>query len=203
MEPALPDRPSGDDPWTSADDVGTFEQGSLFSRWALARYLVGRAIGESVSNTLLILALGLLGIAAVFEWVLNTTFFAILFLIFAVMVLLLRWALRAVLGRLTAADRYGPVEERLRGLVSDTHSDVLKELRRVGLPGRTITLPLLAVRFVGRRRKDTLTRLRAFEVERAVPKARLDELHMLLRNSLGGPSGGPPGGSVPPGTVPT
>jgi hypothetical protein len=29
--------------------------------------------------------------------------------------------------------------------------------------------------------------MRTFEIERAVPKARLDELHMLLKDALGGP----------------
>lgn len=191
MEPALPDRPSDDEPWISADDVGSFDQGSGFSRWALARYLVGRSIAESVSNTLLAAAVVLLAIGAAFAWLLDATFFAILFVIFAVIVLLVRWVLRAVLGKLTAADTYGPVEDKLREMVSDTHGDVLTELRRVGLPGRTLTLPLLAIRLIGKRRKATLVRMRSFEVERAVPKARLDELHMLLRGSLGGRPGGP------------
>ncbi len=70
----------------------------------------------------------------------------------ALIVLVVRAGLRAILRRLTAADRYGPVEERLRALVSDTKGDVLKELRRVGLPSHTWTLPLLAFRLVGKRR---------------------------------------------------
>jgi hypothetical protein len=44
-------------------------------------------------------------------------------------------------------------------------------------------MPLLAVRLTGRRRTETLDRLRAFEVERAVPGSRVDELHMLLRTA--------------------
>ena len=48
-----------------------------------------------------------------------------------------------------------------------------------------LTLPLLAVRLAGKRRKDTFERLRAFEIDRAVPPARLDELHLLLRDTLG------------------
>jgi hypothetical protein len=36
---------------------------------------------------------------------------------------------------------------------------------------------------LGRRRAKTFARLREFDIDRAVPKARLDELHMLL----GGP----------------
>jgi hypothetical protein len=85
-----------------------------------------------------------------------------------------------LLRRLTEADRYGQLETRLRALVSDTRGDVLRELRRVGLPSHTVTLPLLAIRLIGKRRKPTLARMREFDITRAVPKARLDELHMLL-----------------------
>ena len=181
VHPALPDRPGDDDAeWLSADDIGKFEQGSPFSRWALARYLVGRAIGESVGSTLLIVALVLLAIAAVAQWVLHSTLLAVLLGILGIGVLLIRWVLLAVLRRLTEADRYGPVEARLRSLVSDTRGDVLRELRRVGLPSHTITLPLLAIRLIGKRRKQTLAKLREFDIRRAVPRARLDELHMLL-----------------------
>lgn len=180
MQPALPDEPAEDGEWLSADDVGEFRQGSPLSRWALARYLVGRAIGESVGSTLLIVALVLLALAAVSQWVVHSTLLAVLIAIVAVGVLLIRAVLRAVLRRLTEADRYGPLETRLRELVSDTRGDVLRELRRVGLPSHTITLPLLAVRLAGKRRKATLERLREFDIRRAVPKARIDELHMLL-----------------------
>ena len=47
-----------------------------------------------------------------------------------------------------------------------------------------LTLPLLAVRLAGRRRKDTLDAAARFEIDRAVPPARLDELHLLLRDTL-------------------
>ena len=68
---------------------------------------------------------------------------------------------------------------------------MLRELRRIGLPGRVWTLPLLAFRlFSSRRRQDTLARLRTFQVERAVPRARLDELHLVLREAYR--SGVPP-----------
>lgn len=185
MQPALPSEPSPDEPWQSADEVGDFRQGSQLSRWAMARYLVGRAIGESVGSTLLLVALALIGLAAACEWGLHVTFLAVLLVIVALGVLLLRAALRAILRRLTATDRYGPVESRLRKLVADTRADVRRELRRLGLPSRRITLPLLAVRLVGRRRTETLQRLRGFDLDRAVPKARLDELHMLLRDGTG------------------
>ncbi len=180
MHPALPEEPSADGEWLSADDIGDFRQGSPLSQWALARYLVGRALGESVGHTLLMVALVLLGLAAAGEWGLHSTVLAVVMAVLAVLVLLLRAGLRTILRRLTEADRYGPIETRLRELVSDTRGDVLKELRRVGLPSHTVTLPLLAMRLIGRRRKATLARLREFEIGRAVPKARLDELHMLL-----------------------
>jgi hypothetical protein len=189
MQPALPDEPSGNFPdngqWLSSDDVGDFRQGSPLSRWALARYLVGRAIGESVGRTLLLVALVILALAAASEWGLGSTFLAVVLVVLAALVLVLRAGLRAVLRTLTAADRYGPIEARLRELVSDTRGDVLKELRRVGLPSRTLTLPLLAARLIGKRRKPTLLKLQEFQLDRAVPKARLDELHMLLRAGLG------------------
>src|SRR6516225_3752164 len=37
-------------------DVGAFEEGTPGSRWALGRYLVGRAIGESMSRALTVFA---------------------------------------------------------------------------------------------------------------------------------------------------
>lgn len=180
MHPALPEHPAEDGDWLSADEVGDFRQGSPLSRWALARYLVGRAIGESVGSTLLIVALALLAVAAVCQWVVHSTLLAVLIGILAVGVLLIRAVLRAVLRRLTEADRYGPLEKRLRELVSDTRGDVLRELRRVGLPSHTVTLPLLAIRLIGKRRTATLERMREFDITKAVPKARIDELHMLL-----------------------
>jgi hypothetical protein len=195
MRPALPEEPSGEKfggtgdtgeaVWISADEVGEFAQGSPVSRWALARYLVGRSVGESVGSTLLLVAVAILALAAVSEWVIHSTFLAVVFVIMALLVLLVRAGLRALLRRVTAADRYGPVADRLRSLVSDTKSDVLKELRRIGLPSHTWTLPLLAFRLVGKRRKPTLVRLREFDIDHAVPKARLDELHMLLGQGPG------------------
>jgi hypothetical protein len=189
MHPALPEEPSDDDVWLSADEVGEFRQGSALSQWALARYLVGRAIAESVSRTLLVIAVLVLALAVACQWGLHLTFVTVLLVIVAAVVLLLRWVLRTVLRKLTAADRYGPIEARLRALVSDTHGDVLRELRRAGLPSHTLTLPLLALRLAGKRRAETLARMRSVEIGRAVPQARLDELHMLLREAAGRPSG--------------
>jgi hypothetical protein len=65
---------------------------------------------------------------------------------------------------------------------------VLRELRRLGLPGRSWTLPLLAWRLIrSRHRQPTLDRLRGLDLARAVPPARLDELHLLLRRGTDDP----------------
>jgi hypothetical protein len=184
MDPALPSLPNPDEP--IGYDVGAFEQGSPISRWALARYLVGRAIGESVGRGLLIAALVLLVIAALVEWRLDSTFWAVIIALFALCILAMRAILLAVLRRLSAADHFEPLEKRLNALVDDTKSDVLAELRRIGLPGRTWTLPLLPFRFLGReRRRRTVTQLRSFNVDTVVPKARVDELHLILRDTIG------------------
>ena len=186
MQPAVPDPPRvGQPPYVSADDVGAFEQGSEFSRWALARYIVGRVILERVSWALLILALVLVALAAVSQWVLHSTLLAVLLVVLAVGVFALRGLLRFVLHRLMNAKAYGPVEARIGAIVNGASGGVFAELRRVGLPGHLLTLPLLIVRLVGRRRADTMARIRRFEVDRAVPKASRDELYLVLSQSVG------------------
>ncbi len=189
MKPGLPALPDPEDPF-GADpqhiDVGEFRQGSPLSQWALARYLVGRALVESLGWALLIVAIALVALAAVLWLGLDARVLPVLLIVIAVGVLLMRWVLLGVVRRLTGFAQYGPLEHRMKALVEDTSSDVLRELRRIGLPGRTWTLPLLGVRFLRRdRRRDTVIRLKSFEVERAVPKARLDELHIVLRTALG------------------
>ena len=168
-------------------DVGEFRQGSPLSQWALARYLVGRAVGESLGTGLAVLGLLALAAAALLWWR-HWTGFAVLVALVALCVLFLRAALLAILRRVTALP-VGPGAPRLRVLVRDTRADVLRELRRLGLPGRTWTLPLLALRLLRPRpRRQTLERLRGFDTARAVPPARLDELHLLLQTRV------PPGG---------
>jgi hypothetical protein len=172
---ALPP-PDRDEP-----EVGAFEQGTPASRWALGRYLVGRAIGEYVSGVLLVFAVVVLGLAALVWW-LGPMWLAVLIGLVALSVLLLRWLLGAALRRLTGVGYFGPHEGRMRRLVTDTRGDVRIELRRQGLPSRVWTMPLLAVRLARRgRRAETLQRLRRFDVERVIPAARLDELHLMVR----------------------
>jgi len=176
---ALPP-PDRDGPSIGGPEVGGFEQGTPGSRWALGRYLVGRAIGEYISRALLVFALLVVALTVLVWWV-GPTWLAILIGIFALTVLLLRWVLGAVLRQATGAGHFGPLEDRMRRLVADTRGDVRAELRRIGLPSRTWTLPLLAWRLARRKRRaETLVRLRRFEVERVVPSARLDELHLIV-----------------------
>lgn len=184
MEPEQPPEIAG-----PAIDVGAFEQGSPFSRWALARYVIGRVILERVSWTLLAGASVLLGLAAVSQFVLHVTVLTVLLIVIAVAVLLMRAVLRAVLRRLMSAAVYGPLEDRLHATLAGAGRDVLAELRRVGLPSHTLTLPLIAFRLAGRNRAATTSKLKQFEVERAVSRARLDELHLILRQASGAQPG--------------
>ncbi|MDP9117369.1 MAG: hypothetical protein M3O28_09020 [Actinomycetota bacterium] len=166
-------------------EVGEFRQGSEASRWALARYLVGRALAESLSRSLIGLALAMFALAAALEWGAHSTFWAVLVAVVGLATLAMRAILGAVLRRLTTMGRPGAGDNRLSTLLADTRRDVLRELRRLGLPGRTWTLPLLVLRFAGaHRRSDALTRLRRFDLARVVPAARLDELHLLLLGDI-------------------
>jgi hypothetical protein len=170
----------------SDDSVGAFRQGTAESQWALGRYLVGRAVAEALGRGLLILAVALLVVAGLAQWA-DATFWTIVIVILAVGVLLLRSLVLAVLRRLSTVQGGRAVEQRLGELVADTRKDVLRELRRLGLPGRSWTLPLLAFRLIGKRRQEIATKLRGFEVDQVVPAARLDELHLLLRSAGQGP----------------
>ncbi len=194
MKPGLPAIPEPDDaPGDGPQyvEVGEFRQGSQLSQWALSRYLVGRAVVESLGRALLMIVLLLLALAALAWFGAGAKGVAVLLIIIAVGVLLMRWVLLAIVGRLTGFAGSGPFEQRMKSLVDDTSADVLRELRRIGLPGRVWTLPLLAARLITRRRRaQTVAVLRQFELERAVPKRRLDELHLVLRGALGDQSGG-------------
>lgn len=179
-DPAPPPDAVGPDP-----DVGEFRSGTPLSRWALARYLVGRVIAVSVRTYLLVVGVFLIGLAAVLEWAVGSTFWALVVGGIAVLTLGLRAGVGWLLDRLTAAAHYRPLANRLRRLVRQTRVDVLAELRRIGLPGRMWSLPLLAWRLARPyQRIPTLNRLRSFDVDRAVTPARIDELHHILRAAV-------------------
>jgi hypothetical protein len=170
------------EPVVSDPEVGEFRLGTAFSRWALARYLVGRSLLDALSRGLLIAGLVILGSAALLWFGPDAHSWAIFFGVWGVGVLLLRGLLVLVLRRVTATREFGPIENGLRRLVADTRRGVLRELRAVGLPSHLWTLPLLGVRLLRpRKRRDTIARLRQFNVDRVVPASRVDEVHMMLR----------------------
>lgn len=149
----------------------------------LARYLVGRAIAARVSTSLMFMALLVIGLA-VLDWFFGPHWLAVLIAFIALVILAFRALVMALLRRLMAVGRLGPAEDRIRGLVSETGGDLRRELRRLGLPGGIIGLPLLAVRLLGRRRTETLRRLQQFDVTRVVPRSRRDELAFVVRNDV-------------------
>lgn len=178
MEPQLPIGPQ------EGPDVGTFRQGDPFSRWALSRFVIGRVVLQRVGWTLLGLAVVLLALAVVCQLVLHLTVVTVLLVLVMLAVLAMRALLRLVLTKLLAAAEQGPLGAQLDDLVKGAAPDVLAELRRVGLPSRTLTMPLLAVRLArAKTREDTTQRLRRFEVERAVSDTRIDQLHLLLQQA--------------------
>lgn len=178
--PGSPDPFGFGEPEQIGVDVGEFRQGSPLSRWALARYLVGRAIAQSLGIGLLVAGLALLVLAGLAFWG-HVAVLGVLGLLAALAVLGLRALLLAVVRRLTAGP-YDPLAERLSGLVRETRTATLRELRRVGLPGHSITLPLIAVRLLRRRtRAGTAERIRQVELDRIVTPTQVDELHLILR----------------------
>lgn len=149
----------------------------------LARYLVGRVVAARVSAGLLIVALVVAG-GAIAVWMWGPRWCAVLLGLFALAVVAFRALVVAILRRIMGVGRLGPVEGKVSGLVADTHGDLRRELRRIGLPATVFGMPLLLVRLLGRRRASTFSRLKAFDVNRVVPRSRQDELHFLVTSQL-------------------
>ncbi|SDJ15206.1 hypothetical protein SAMN05444157_1994 [Frankineae bacterium MT45] len=161
-------------------EVGAFRQGNELSQWMLARYLVSRVIGDYVAKFLMVSALLLLGLS-ILAYNNSAQVLGVLIALFAVGLLLFRGALQFLLQRLGGAEALGATEATMRKLVRDSRGDVQRELRRIGVPSRSLTMPLLALRLMSRRRRAaTVQRLRRFEIERAVSPAHLDALHLAL-----------------------
>ena len=142
-----------DDPGRPAPEVGEFRQGTADSRRALSGYLVGRAIGEQTAAGLMILGFSFLALA-VGAYFIAPTWLSVL---------------------------VGLHEDRMRSLVAETRGDVRRELRRLGLPSHTATMPLLAARLLGRRRGEVVARLRGFDIDRVVPPGRVDDVHLVIQ----------------------
>lgn len=161
-------------------DVGEFRQGTAGSRYILARYLVGRAIGEQAATALLVVGLIVLAVAVGVYFV-APTWLAVVIAVIGLGVLLVRVLMGAVVRRMAGVGQFGAMEGRMRALVAETRGDVRRELRRLGLPSRTATMPLLAVRLLGHRRGEVMRTLRGFDVDRVVPARRVDDLHMVVQ----------------------
>lgn len=168
-------------PW-DGPEVGDFRQGSPASRWALARYLVGRAVVDYVSRALYVFALLVLALGALSWWGVSA-WLGVPVVLVGFGVLAVRALLAALLRGLSGAAYFGPVEKSLGRLVADTRADVRRELHRIGLPSRVLTLPLLGLRLAGRRRGETMARLGTFDLDGVVSASRLDELHLLMRQA--------------------
>lgn len=173
-------------------EVGDFRPGSEASRWALARYLVARTVGDGAVRAVLLVAVLCAALTVVLAVVHAPVALTVL-----VGLVTLGWVVgwriaRALWRRLTRGPALEPVRDDLERLVGDTRPDVRRELRRVGLPAHPFAAFAFAVRLGGRRRADTVARMRRFDVDRVVPAERVDRLSMLLeRVSPAARSGGP------------
>jgi hypothetical protein len=169
-----------DDPGSPAPEVGEFRPGTADSRRALSGYLVGRAIGEQTAAGLMILGFAFLALA-VGGYFIAPTWLAVLVGLIGFGLLLVRAIVAALMRRLAGVGRFGPHEDRMRSLVAETRGDVRRELRRLGLPSHTATMPILAARLLGRRRTEVIARLRGFDIDRVVPPARVDDVHLVIQ----------------------
>lgn len=153
------------------------------SEAALRQYLLTRALGRSVLNTVQWSAIAIV-LLAVGSWLIGLKVLAVLIGIVAIFVLLLRSLLSAIGRRLSGADRLGPVEPQVRRLVARTGRGLRRELRRAGLPG-TPWAPLLILLRLMRpyRRRETAQALTRVDLNRVVPASQLDELHLLLQSA--------------------
>ena len=161
-------------------EVGDFRQGDPASRWALARYLVARTIGDGAVRAVL-------GVALVFAVLTVVLAFVSAPVVLTVLVGLVTlgwfagWRIaRALWTRLTGGPAFAPVRHDLDKLVGETRPDVRRELRRIGLPAHPLAAYAFAVRLGGRRRAETTAKMREFDVERVVPAARVDQVYLLL-----------------------
>lgn len=158
----------------------TFRPGPMTSDTALRRYLLTRALGRSVINTVQWSGLAIL-LIAVLCWLAGVKVLAVLIGLVAVLVLVVRAALSGLERRLSGARRLGSLEPQVAALVSRTNRGLRRELRRVGLPGLPWAPLLIALRIIRPlRRADTLRALSRVDLAGVVPASRLDELQLLL-----------------------
>lgn len=163
----------------------------------LARYLVGRALAARLSLALWLVA-GIIFLGAIALWIVDAHWVAVVFALLGLVVLGVRALVMLVLRKVMAVGRLGPAEARITELVRDTGGDLRRELRRIELPGSVFAMPVLLVRILGKRRRQTFERMRRFDVSNVVPASRRAELDFLIRNdvlNIGPRRPGPPGGA--------
>lgn len=165
---------------TISIDGETFRPGPATSDSALRRYLLTRALGRSVINTVQWSGVAIL-LVAVLCWLAGVKLLAVLIGLVAVLVLVVRTALAGLERRLSGARRLGSLEPRVAALVTRTNRGLRRELRRVGLPSLPWAPLLIALRILRPfRRAETLRALSRVDLAQVVPASRLDELQLLL-----------------------
>jgi hypothetical protein len=158
----------------------TFQPAPATTDSALRRYLLTRALGRSVINTVQWSGVAIL-LIAVLCWLAGLKLLAVLVGLVAVLVLVVRAALSGLERRLSGARRLGPLEPQVAALVARTNRGLRRELRRVGLPSLPWAPLLIALRIIRPlRRAETLRALSRVDLAGVVPASRLDELQLLL-----------------------
>ncbi len=151
------------------------------SESALRRYLLVRALGRSVVNTVQWSGISIL-LIAVLCWLGGIKVLAVLVGVVAVLVLLVRGLLAGIERRLAGSAQLGAAAPRVDALVSKTRRGLRRELRRVGLPGVPWAPLLIALRLIRPlRRARTVQALSQLDLAAVVPASQLDELHLLLQ----------------------
>ena len=190
---SLAKRPAGGSDWRASSgewsgpsdsavtgDVGAFRQGNEATHWALSHYLVGRVVVSRVQLGLLFTALMIVGLAAL-AYMAGITWLAVLISLGALGVLIIRWMVVTVVGRLIQVPGLAAYEDRLRSLVGDTSGDLRREMRRAGVPFSWYSFPILMFRLMRRGSRRTLiARMRTVDLDSVVPASRVDELHILI-----------------------
>ncbi len=153
--------------------------GKLDNEQSLRSYLLVRALGRSVLNTVLWSGLLILAIG-VAVWFGGLKVLGILIGLVALAVLFVRFSL----GTLTKRFARGPADPRINRLVARTGRGLRRELRRVGLPGAPWAPVLIALRLLRpTRRRQTMQSLSRIELSKVVPAGQVDELHLLLQST--------------------
>jgi hypothetical protein len=167
---------------TISIDGETFRPAPTTTDSTLRRYLLTRALGRSVINTVQWSGVAILLIAALC-WLAGVKVLAVLIGLVAVLVLVVRAALSGLERRLSGARRLGPLEPQVAALVARTNRGLRRELRRVGLPSLPWAPLLIALRIIRPfRRAETLRALSRVDLAGVVPASRLDELQLLLQS---------------------